>query len=157
MTATDNAKAQEGNGALWGGRFEASPEAFTQSFGASLSVDKRMWKSDITASIAHAKMLGKCNIINQDDVDSIVAGLKEVANEIESGQFVWNDNDEDIHMSVEAELTRKIGPAGGRLHTARSRNDQVATDTRHFVKGMLQGIIDKVLDLQKVLLDKAKS
>ncbi|MGI6217689.1 MAG: lyase family protein, partial [Coriobacteriales bacterium] len=111
-------KETAGNKALWGGRFEASPEAFTQSFGASLSVDRKMWKSDITASISHARMLGKCGIISKEDAEEIEKGLVEVAEEIENGDFVFDDNDEDIHMAVESELTRKIGAAGGRLHTA---------------------------------------
>ena len=146
-----------GNQALWGGRFEASPEAFTQSFGASLSVDRRMWRSDITASIAHAHMLGAQGIIPAEDVGKIVEGLEAVAAKIESGEFVFDDNDEDIHMAVEAELTRQIGAAGGRLHTARSRNDQVATDTRHHVKGVLVDIMAKVVGLQEALLGRARS
>lgn len=141
--------------ALWGGRFEASPEAFTQSFGASLSVDKRMWKSDIEASKAHAKMLGRQKIISEDDVEAILRGLDEIAEQIERGDFEFSDKDEDIHMAVEAELTRKIGSAGGRLHTARSRNDQVATDTRHFVKGLLKIALEKLLALEEALLTQA--
>ncbi|MGI6221378.1 MAG: argininosuccinate lyase [Coriobacteriales bacterium] len=146
----------KGNDALWGGRFEASPEAFTQSFGASLSVDRRMWRSDITASQAHARMLGAQGIIPQDDVDKIVAGLDAVAAKIESGEFVFDDNDEDIHMAVEAELTRMIGEAGGRLHTGRSRNDQVATDTRLHVKGVLEGIREHIRNVQRALLGQAE-
>ena len=146
----------KGNDALWGGRFEASPEAFTQSFGASLDVDKRMWRSDITASKAHARMLGAQGIISAEDVDAIVAGLDAVAAKIESGEFVFDVNDEDIHMAVEAELTRMIGEAGGRLHTGRSRNDQVATDTRLHVKGVLEGIVDHIRKVQEALLKQAE-
>ncbi len=145
----------DGNHALWGGRFEESPEAFTQSFGASLSVDRQMWKSDITASIAHAQMLGKQGIISVEDAELIERGLREVAEAIENGEFVFDDNDEDIHMAVEAELTRRIGEAGGRLHTARSRNDQVATDTRLHVKGQLAAVAHGVVDLQQALYDVA--
>ncbi len=146
---------KEGNHALWGGRFEESPEAFTQSFGASLSVDKQMWKSDITASIAHAKMLGRQGIISAEDADVIERGLLDVANSIECGEFVFSDDDEDIHMAVEAELTRRIGEAGGRLHTARSRNDQVATDARLHVKGELSKVALGVVNLQQALYDVA--
>ncbi len=146
---------KDGNHALWGGRFEESPEAFTQSFGASLSVDKQMWKSDITASIAHAKMLGRQGIISAEDADVIERGLLDVANSIECGEFVFSDDDEDIHMAVEAELTRRIGDAGGRLHTARSRNDQVATDTRLHVKGELSKVALGVVNLQQALYDVA--
>ena len=145
----------KGNQSLWGGRFEDSPEAFTQSFGASLSVDREMWRSDITASIAHARMLGKQGIISQDDVDQIVEGLLGIADDIEAGNFIFDDNDEDIHMAVEAELTRRIGDAGGRLHTARSRNDQVATDTRMHVKDQLLSVMDELLGLQQALVDVA--
>ncbi len=150
----DDSRA-DGNHALWGGRFEESPEAFTQSFGASLSVDRQMWRSDITASIAHANMLGKQGIISPEDVVLIERGLHEVADAIESGEFVFDDNDEDIHMAVEAELTRRIGEAGGRLHTARSRNDQVATDTRLHVKGRLSEVAGRVVDLQQALYNVA--
>ncbi len=146
---------KDGNHALWGGRFEESPEAFTQSFGASLSVDKQMWKSDITASIAHAKMLGRQGIISAEDADVIERGLLDVANSIERGEFVFSDDDEDIHMAVEAELTRRIGDAGGRLHTARSRNDQVATDTRLHVKVELSKVALGVVNLQQALYDVA--
>ena len=148
--------ATTGNDALWGGRFEAAPEAFTQSFGASLSVDRRMWRSDIAASQAHARMLGAQGIIAQEDVDKIIAGLDEVAAKIESGEFVFDDNDEDIHMAVEAELTRLIGEAGGRLHTGRSRNDQVATDTRLHLKGALDDIIGHIRKVQKALIGQAE-
>ena len=148
--------ATTGNDALWGGRFEAAPEAFTQSFGASLSVDRRMWRSDIAASQAHARMLGAQGIIAQEDVDKIIAGLDEVAAKIESGEFVFDDNDEDIHMAVEAELTRLIGEAGGRLHTGRSRNDQVATDTRLHLKGELDDIIGHIRKVQKALIGQAE-
>ncbi len=142
--------------ALWGGRFEAKPEEFTQSFGASLFVDKRMWRSDIKASKAHAKMLGRQGIISAEDVEAILAGLDDIAAEIDAGTFVFDVNDEDIHMAVEAELTRKIGSAGGRLHTARSRNDQVATDTRLYVKEVLQNLLVKIVDLQEALYKQAK-
>ncbi len=142
--------------ALWGGRFEAAPEAFTQSFGASLSVDRAMWRSDIEGSKAHARMLGRQGILSPDDVDAIISGLDRVAEKIEAGEFVFDDNDEDIHMAVEAELTRLIGEPGGRLHTARSRNDQVATDTRLHVKGVLAGVMAKVVEVQEALLGQAR-
>ncbi len=142
--------------ALWGGRFEASPEAFAQSFGASLSVDRAMWRSDIEGSKAHARMLGRQGVIPAEDVEAILTGLDEVAARIESGEFVFDDDDEDIHMAVEAELTRIIGDAGGRLHTGRSRNDQVATDTRLHVMGLIAGIMGKVIELQEALLTQAR-
>ncbi|MCL2024260.1 MAG: argininosuccinate lyase [Coriobacteriia bacterium] len=114
----------------WSGRFSDVPAASFQEFGASLPVDKRLWSDDIAGSIAHAEMLASCGIIGADDGAAIVEGLKQIAADIEADAFTWNIADEDVHMAIEAELTRRIGDAGKKLHTARSRNDQVATDTR---------------------------
>ncbi len=155
MAAEDNSDL-EGNDALWGGRFEEHPEEFTQRFGASLPIDRRMWRSDIRASQAHARMLGAQGVISLDDVEKIVSGLNDVAALIESGDFVWDINDEDIHMAVESELTAHIGEAGGRLHTGRSRNDQVATDTRLHVKGAALDLMSCLLTLQQTLLQVAE-
>ena len=118
-----------GTDAMWGGRFEASPSEFTQVFGASLPVDQRMWKADIAGSVAHSAMLGRQGVISQEDVEAIHKGLDQIGQQIEAGEFQFDINDEDIHMSIERNLTERIGAAGGRLHTGRSRNDQVATDT----------------------------
>ncbi|MGI6032245.1 MAG: argininosuccinate lyase [Coriobacteriales bacterium] len=144
------------NDALWGGRFEDSPAEFTTRFGASLPVDKRMWRADIAGSKAHATMLAKQAVISQEDRDAIVAGLDKIASEIEAGNFDFEISDEDIHMSIERNLTEDIGAAGGRLHTGRSRNDQVATDTRLHCKGIAIGLMQKVLDLRGALLAVAK-
>ena len=111
------------NDALWGGRFEDAPAEFTQEFGASLPVDKRMWESDIAGSKAHAKMLAKQGIISEKDAEDIRSGLDDIARQIEGGSFDFEIEDEDIHMSIERNLTEAIGAAGGRLHTGRSRND----------------------------------
>ena len=142
--------------ALWGGRFEGHPERFTQEFGASLNVDKRIWKDDIEGSIAHAHMLGKQGIISDDDVKAIVGGLEHIAGEIERGEFVFNPDDEDIHMAIESKLTAEIGQAGGRLHTGRSRNDQVATDMHHCAKRLACDAADHLLALRHTLLDVAE-
>ena len=142
--------------ALWGGRFEDSPEAFTQAFGASLPVDKRMWRSDIAGSKAHARMLGKQGVISEDDVEQIIAGLDRVAEKIEAGDFDFDINDEDIHMSIERNLTEDIGAAGGRLHTGRSRNDQVATDARHHAKRLCADLMGKLMDMRRALLEVAE-
>ncbi|MDO8986627.1 MAG: lyase family protein, partial [Coriobacteriia bacterium] len=112
----------------WGGRFEASPSEFLDAYGASLPVDKRMWAEDIKGSIAHARMLAKQGVITAKDADAIEAGLSEIFREIRDGEFEFRVADEDIHMAIERTLTERIGKAGGRLHTARSRNDQVALD-----------------------------
>ena len=145
-----------GTEALWGGRFEDSPSEFTNAFGASLPVDQRMWKADIEGSKAHAKMLGIQGVIAQDDVDAIRAGLDDVAARIEAGEFAFDIKDEDIHMSVERNLTEAIGAAGGRLHTGRSRNDQVATDTHLHCKALASMLIDRTLRLRSALLGRAE-
>ena len=142
--------------ALWGGRFEDSPTEFTQAFGASLPVDRRMWESDIAGSKAHAAMLAKKGVISQQDADEIRAGLDRIAQLIDAGEFEFDIDDEDIHMSIERNLTEAIGAAGGRLHTGRSRNDQVATDARHHAKKLSEGLAHQILDLRAALLELAE-
>jgi argininosuccinate lyase len=142
--------------ALWGGRFEASPEKFTQEFGASLPVDKRMWESDIIGSQVHAAMLAKQGIISWEDADAIVEGLNDIAKQIKAGDFTFDINDEDIHMSIERNLTENIGEAGGRLHTGRSRNDQVATDAHHHSKKLALKLMKLVNELRVALLKIAE-
>ncbi len=146
---------EHGSDALWGGRFEDHPSDFTQVFGASLPVDQRMWEADIAGSKAHSAMLGRQGIIPQEDVDAIHAGLDRIARQIEEGEFEFDINDEDIHMSIERNLTEDIGAAGGRLHTGRSRNDQVATDTHLHCKQLCQGLMYLVLDLRRALYEVA--
>lgn len=143
------------NDALWGGRFEDAPAEFTQEFGASLPVDKRMWESDIAGSKAHAKMLAKQDIISKKDAEDIRSGLDDIARQIEDGSFDFEIEDEDIHMSIERNLTEAIGAAGGRLHTGRSRNDQVATDTRLHSKKLARGLMHQLLDIRDALLEVA--
>jgi len=116
---------------LWGGRFDKPTDAVVDAYNASLGFDRRLYREDITGSIAHARMLARQGIIPTEDAERIVAGLGEVLAEIERGEFVWDEAHEDIHMAVEARLTALIGPeSAGKLHTARSRNDQVALDVR---------------------------
>lgn len=143
------------NDALWGGRFEDAPAEFTQEFGASLPVDKRMWESDIAGSKAHAKMLAKQGIISEKDAEDIRSGLDDIARQIEDGSFDFEIEDEDIHMSIERNLTEAIGAAGGRLHTGRSRNDQVVTDTRLHSKKLARGLMHQLLDIRGALLEVA--
>ena len=107
--------------ALWGGRFEKGVDAFTQEFGASLEVDKNMAQQDIRGSRAHARMLAEQGIISDDDQQAIDAGLEDISRQIADGSFVWDVNDEDVHMAVESKLTAAIGAPGARLHTGRSR------------------------------------
>lgn len=141
--------------ALWGGRFEKGVDAFTQEFGASLEVDKNMAAQDIAGSRAHARMLAEQGIISSEDQAAIDAGLADIARQIEDGSFVWDVNDEDVHMAVEGALTRSIGAAGGRLHTGRSRNDQVATDIRLLAKDLCDQLLAGNVALRRVLVEAA--
>ena len=141
--------------ALWGGRFEKGVDQFTQEFGASLEVDKSMAAHDIAGSRAHARMLAEQGIISTEDQAAIDAGLADIASQIEEGTFAWDVNDEDVHMAVEGALTRAIGAAGGRLHTGRSRNDQVATDIRLLAKDLCEELLAGNVELRRVLLDAA--
>ena len=142
--------------ALWGGRFEKGVAEVTQEFGASLPVDKHLYRQDIAGSKAHAKMLAAQGIISAEDADAIRAGLDAIGADIDAGNFTFDINDEDIHMSIESELTRRIGEAGKRLHTGRSRNDQVATDTRLACKALSRELMEGNLHLRRVLLDAAQ-
>ena len=141
--------------ALWGGRFEKGVDQFTQEFGASLEVDKNMAAQDIAGSRAHARMLAEQGIISAEDQAAIDEGLAEIAAQIKAGTFVWDVNDEDVHMAVEGALTRNIGTPGGRLHTGRSRNDQVATDIRLLAKDLCEQLMGGNVALRRVLLDAA--
>lgn len=142
--------------ALWGGRFEKGVDAFTQEFGASLEDDKAMAQEDIKGSRAHAKMLAKQGIISGDDAAAIDAGLEKISGEIANGTFAWDVNDEDIHMAVEKALTADIGTPGARLHTGRSRNDQVATDIRLYVKRLCEELLEGNVELRRTLLSVAE-
>ncbi|MBM4262285.1 MAG: argininosuccinate lyase [Deltaproteobacteria bacterium] len=125
---------------LWGGRFTAATSDAVEAFTASVDIDSRLYRHDIEGSIAHAKMLAKQRIIKSSEAAQIVRGLKAVQQEIESGRFKFSQADEDVHMNIERRLTEKIGAAGGKLHTARSRNDQVALDMRLFLREELAQI-----------------
>ncbi|MCF0104565.1 MAG: argininosuccinate lyase [Eggerthellaceae bacterium] len=142
--------------ALWSGRFSEEVSSITQEFGASLPVDKRLYSQDIAGSIAHAKMLAKQGIITEDNAAKICEGLSQIKAQIEVGEFKFNICDEDIHMAIESELSRQIGDAGARLHTGRSRNDQVATDMHLFAKEAAAKLIEQNKKLGKVLLKLAK-
>ena len=120
--------------ALWSGRFIENVSEFTQRFGASLPIDKQLYAQDIAGSKAHARMLGEQGVISKEDAQAIRDGLDRIQQRIEAGEFEFDINDEDIHMSIEKALIADIGEAGARLHTGRSRNDQVVTDTHLFAK-----------------------
>ena len=142
--------------ALWSGRFTENVSEFTQRFGASLPVDKALYAQDIAGSKAHAHMLAKAGVISQEDADAITAGLDRVKSDIEAGTFTFDINDEDIHMSVERALTADIGDAGARLHTGRSRNDQVATDTRLYAKQRAHDLMKANIALRHALVEQAE-
>ncbi len=141
---------------LWGGRFEKSTDEMINEFQASINFDRRMYREDIQGSIAHAKMLARCEIISADDAEKIIAGLKKILAQIDAGNFEFKVELEDIHMNIEKALTDEIGEAGGRLHTARSRNDQVALDTHLYVRRQVREVQELILALQKSLVDSAK-
>ncbi|TAK70959.1 MAG: argininosuccinate lyase [Dehalococcoidia bacterium] len=140
---------------LWGGRFSEATDKLVEAYTSSIGVDARLLPADVAASIAHARMLGRQRIIPKKDADAIVRGLTEILEEFARGQFQLRDHLEDVHMNVEARLAEKIGPAAGRLHTARSRNDQVATDFRMYAKSAASVTIDALLDLQSAILELA--
>ena len=141
---------------LWGGRFSKNTNELVDAFNASIDFDKRLYNEDIRGSIAHAKMLAKCGIIPAEDGEKIVAGLKDILADIEAGNFSFEVALEDIHMNVEARLTERIGQAGARLHTARSRNDQVALDMHMYMKREVAEIAELLINFEKALLAVAK-
>jgi argininosuccinate lyase len=140
---------------MWGGRFRASPDAVMEEINASIDFDRYLFREDIAASKAHAAMLAKQGIIATDDARRIAHGLDTIQSEIESGDFDFKRELEDIHMNVEARLTELIGPAAGRLHTARSRNDQVATDLRLWIRTTVDAIDEALAGYQRALAEKA--
>ncbi len=141
---------------MWNGRFTESTDAFVQAFTASVQFDQRLYKYDIQGSIAHAKMLKKVGILSKEDRNSIIDGLNTIQQEIEDGSFNWSIALEDVHMNIESRLTQLIGDAGKKLHTGRSRNDQVATDIRLFMRAEIDFILEEIIRLQQGLIDQAK-
>lgn len=125
---------------LWGGRFSEPTDAFVEAFTASVSFDQRLYGADIRASIAHARMLQSTGVLSADEADAIETGLGEIRSAIHAGEFEWSDALEDVHMNIEAALTRRIGDAGKKLHTGRSRNDQVATSMRLYLRDEIDAI-----------------
>ncbi|MGD8609084.1 MAG: argininosuccinate lyase [Myxococcales bacterium] len=141
----------------WGGRFQEELDAIAARFSASVDVDGRLWPQDIQGSIAHVRMLGDQHILSAEDVERIVAGLERIAGSIERGELHWDPSKEDVHMNIEAALIEAIGEVGGRLHTGRSRNDQVATDMRLWTRQAGQETIADIDALLQVLVDKAEA
>jgi argininosuccinate lyase len=141
----------------WSGRFSEPVSDLVKRYTASVFFDKRMAPQDIRGSLAHAKMLAKQGIISGDDLAAIERGMAQIAGEIERGEFVWNLDDEDVHLNIEKRLTALIGDAGKRLHTGRSRNDQVATDIRLWLRDTIDAIDGLLADLMRALLDVAET
>ncbi|MEN8686702.1 MAG: argininosuccinate lyase [Desulfuromonadales bacterium] len=142
---------------LWAGRFTQPTDAFVEEFTASISFDQRMYHYDILGSITHARMLARQGIIPAAEADTIVQGLEEIRTEIEAGEFEFSVAREDIHMNIEARLIERIGAVGGKLHTSRSRNDQVALDVRLYLRDEIDAIAGALIALQSALLDQAEN
>ena len=142
---------------MWGGRFKTKPGEIMQAINVSIGFDRKLWRQDIAGSRAHASMLAAKKIISEQDLADILHGLDEIAAEIEAGTFPFSDELEDIHLNIEGRLRDKIGDAAGRLHTGRSRNDQVATDFRLWVRDQLDHFDSQILELMRALLVQAES
>jgi len=140
---------------LWGGRFSEATDAFVQRFTASVDFDKRLYQHDIAGSIAHATMLADAGVLSQQERDAIIQGLSEIREQIDNGEFQWSVALEDVHMNIEPALTAKIGIAGKKLHTGRSRNDQVATDVRLYLRDEIDVIAAELTRLQRGIVELA--
>ncbi|HEY0634200.1 MAG TPA: lyase family protein, partial [Gammaproteobacteria bacterium] len=139
----------------WTGRFTEPTDAFVEAFGAAVGFDQRMYRQDIQGSIAHARMLAHVGVLTNEERDSIIAGLSQIREEIEGGAVEWSIALEDVHMNIEKRLTDRIGIAGKKLHTGRSRNDQVATDVRLYLRDEIDVIAQELKRLQANILDHA--
>lgn len=142
---------------MWNGRFAKATADLVQQFGESISFDWRLYKHDVRGSIAHARALVSASILTEDEFNQIEAGLREIEADIDAGKFEFSTELEDIHMNIESELTRRIGDAGAKLHTARSRNDQVATDTRLYCREEIDNAITLLKSISSALLNKAEA
>ncbi|HUP91509.1 MAG TPA: argininosuccinate lyase [Solimonas sp.] len=142
---------------LWGGRFAESTSRLVERFSESVSFDRRLYRQDIAGSIAHARMLAKIGVLSTQDAERIASGLERIRTDIESGAFEWSEALEDVHMNIEARLTDLVGDAGKRLHTGRSRNDQVATDLRLYVRDAIDALVAQIDRLGATLLDLAEA
>ena len=140
----------------WGGRFTEPTDAFVEAFTASVGFDQRLYAHDIAGSIAHARMLAKVGVLSSEEFEAIVEGLQAIKDDIERGEFSWSVGLEDVHMNIEASLTQRIGESGKKLHTGRSRNDQVATDIRLYLREEIDAINEQLSRLQSNLVDLAE-
>ena len=141
---------------LWSGRFEKEMDSLVKDFNASIFFDQRMFEEDIDGSVAHVTMLGKQGIVTEEEADQIIKGLEKIREKIRSGEIVFTVDDEDIHMGIESRLIEEIGDVGKKLHTARSRNDQCQVDARLYLKKEIRNILNRLIYLEEVILDKAE-
>jgi argininosuccinate lyase len=151
-----DSKQKSSESKLWGGRFSEPTDAFVEAFTASVEFDQRMYRQDIEGSRAHSRMLTKIGVLEDKDNKAILAGLDQIEEEITNGEFKWSVSREDVHMNIEARLTEIVGDAGKRLHTGRSRNDQVATDIRLYLREQIGFIIAEIRRLQQGMLELAE-
>nr|WP_010133738.1 argininosuccinate lyase [Microbulbifer agarilyticus] len=154
--SNDNASTNNPAAKLWGGRFSEATDAFVERFTASVMFDQRMALEDIQGSLAHAQMLSEVGVLTADEFQQIAGGLQDIAEEIKAGEFPWSVALEDVHMNIEARLTDRIGATGKKLHTGRSRNDQVATDIRLWLRNRIDQIAAELTRLQTGLVDLAE-
>ncbi len=141
---------------LWGGRFQKETDRLVEDFHSSIAFDQRLYRQDIKGSIAHARMLGKTGVLSRQEADTLIRGLEVLLADIENGEVTFEVGAEDIHMNVETLLTERVGEVGKKLHTGRSRNDQVALDTRMYLKEQIRDVMHLILDLQKTVLSLAE-
>jgi argininosuccinate lyase len=153
---TDNKSPANPAAKLWGGRFSEATDAFVERFTASIQFDQRLYREDIRGSIAHASMLAECGVLSATEKTQIVDGLRAIEADIEAGRFSWSTSLEDVHMNIETALTRRIGDVGKKLHTGRSRNDQIATDIRLYLRGQSELISAEISRFQHGILDLAE-
>jgi len=141
----------------WGGRFTEETHKLVEEFTESVSFDHALYRQDIRGSVAHARMLAKIGVLTEEECDAIVEGLKAIEQDIDQGEFHWSTRLEDVHMNIEAELTERIGDVGKKLHTARSRNDQIATDLRLYLREAVDEVLVQLAELRRVMLDLAEA
>ena len=148
---------EKGRQKSWGGRFSKATDDLLESFSASVHFDHKLYAHDIAGSQAHAKMLGRQGLVSKDESDQMIQGLEEIKKEIEAGEFDWDPKLEDVHMNIEQALVKKIGPTGEKLHTGRSRNDQVALDTRLYLKDAIDLLTDQIKELRLAIVSTGVS
>jgi len=155
MAKSKSHRKPAGGGKAWEGRFREKTNRLVEAFTRSVAVDSRLYAEDIAGSIAHCRTLGKARVLTPMETRAIIRGLESVKRELDRGQFTFSPQDEDIHMAIERRLTEMIGPLGGKLHTGRSRNDQVALDIRLYLRTQLDDLHEGLVELQRVLVAKA--